>query len=81
MWNYKPRAASLAADITRALGFKSSLVEGEKGMFDVIVNGRTIFSKHKKDRFPESAEIIDILRNKYCAKDRLWTRLKKWFYF
>jgi selT/selW/selH-like putative selenoprotein len=36
---------------------------GERGVFDVVVDGRTIFSKHATHRFPEHAEIIRALRS------------------
>jgi hypothetical protein len=31
-------------------------------VFDVAVDGRTIFSKHASHRFPEDHEIIEALR-------------------
>lgn len=33
------------------------LVRGDGGVFDVEVDGRPIFSKHEKDRFPEYQEV------------------------
>jgi selT/selW/selH-like putative selenoprotein len=36
-------------------------VPGDRGVFDVIVDGRTIFSKHASHRFPEHREIIRAL--------------------
>ena len=30
---------------------------GSRGIFDVIVNGRTVFSKHEVGRFPEHDEV------------------------
>lgn len=32
------------------------------GVFDVEVDGTTIFSKHKENRFPEPNEIIALLQ-------------------
>ena len=37
------------------------LIEGTRGVFDVVVDGKLIFSKHEADRFPEHAEIIRFL--------------------
>jgi selT/selW/selH-like putative selenoprotein len=31
---------------------------GTVGQFDVIVDGRVIFSKHKVGRFPEEGEVL-----------------------
>jgi selT/selW/selH-like putative selenoprotein len=36
-------------------------VSGEKGQFDVVADGRLIFSKDQEDRFPEQEEIIRAL--------------------
>ncbi|MCY4028047.1 MAG: Rdx family protein [Acidobacteria bacterium] len=57
-----PRASSLAAEIEQAFGVQSELVEGTNGVFDVVVDGRTVFSKHDEQRFPEPGEIVDALR-------------------
>jgi selT/selW/selH-like putative selenoprotein len=40
---------------------QASLVKGGRGVFDVIVDGRTIFSKDQEDRFPDEDEILAIL--------------------
>jgi selT/selW/selH-like putative selenoprotein len=37
-------------------------VRGEGGVFDVLVDGRRIFSKHEAGRFPEEEEILAHLR-------------------
>jgi len=39
-------------------------VPGGRGAFNVIVDGRTIFSKHVEHRFPDHAEIIAALKSK-----------------
>jgi len=33
-------------------------VTGTPGQFDVVVDGRLIFSKHAEGRFPEEEEIL-----------------------
>lgn len=40
----------------------AQLIEGSRGVFDVAVDGKRIFSKHEVDRFPEPDEIIRALR-------------------
>lgn len=57
-----PKASSLAAEIEQAFGVASELVEGTNGVFDVVVDGRTVFSKYAEQRFPEPGEIVDALR-------------------
>ena len=38
------------------------LIQGRGGVFDVVVDGRRIFSKHEAGRFPEEPEILALLR-------------------
>ena len=45
----------------RKLGIDAELIEGEKGIFDVVADGVLIFSKHAEGRFPEEQEILDSL--------------------
>ena len=40
----------------------SELVQGADGIFDVLVDGEVIFSKHREKRFPEAPEILETLR-------------------
>jgi selT/selW/selH-like putative selenoprotein len=37
-------------------------VPGSRGAFDVLADGRLVFSKHASHRFPEHDEIIRSLR-------------------
>jgi selT/selW/selH-like putative selenoprotein len=41
---------------------QAELTPGERGVFDVVVDGRKIFSKHSTHRFPEADEIIRLLK-------------------
>ncbi len=36
----------------------ASLEPGTVGQFDVIVDGKLVFSKHKEGRFPDEEEIV-----------------------
>ncbi len=56
-----PQATSLAAAIVEKTGSEPELVRGDKGIFDVTVDGRLIFSKHETGRFPEHEEVLDQL--------------------
>jgi len=61
VWNYKPRAAGLAAAIKARRGSEASVVPGARGSFEVIVDGRKIFSKLDLGRFPTEDEILAAL--------------------
>lgn len=43
---------------------KSELVRGSDGIFDVLVDGERIFSKHETNRFPSEVEILAALRQR-----------------
>ncbi|HBG93390.1 MAG TPA: hypothetical protein DDX12_07995 [Nitrospiraceae bacterium] len=58
-----PQAAGLAARIEKELGYKSDLLPGSNGIFDVKVNENIIYSKHQTGRFPEEREIITLIKN------------------
>ena len=62
VWNYKPSAVSLAAELKASYGVDSELLSGEKGDFEVVVDGKTVFSKKKLSRFPEPGEVTETLR-------------------
>jgi len=52
----------LAADIEKALGVKSELIQGKGGVFEVTADGKKIFSKKELGRFPEEDEILGLLK-------------------
>jgi hypothetical protein len=47
--------------IERETGATTEIVEGDKGQFDVEVDGRLIFSKWETHRFPDDGEILAAL--------------------
>ena len=53
----------MAATIKGEVGVESELICGGGGIFDVVVDGEMIFSKHEVDRFPEPDEILSKLEN------------------
>ncbi len=53
----------MAANIKDETGVESELICGGGGIFDVVVDGDMIFSKHEVDRFPEPDEILSKLGN------------------
>ena len=53
----------MAATIQNENGVESELICGGGGIFDVVVDGEMIFSKHDMDRFPEEEEILSKIRS------------------
>lgn len=51
----------MAAEIKAARGIASELIRGDGGVFDVVVDGRIVFSKHDSGRYPELDEILEAL--------------------
>jgi Rdx family len=43
-------------------GFDARASEGAKSQYDVVADGRLVFSKEQEDRFPEPDEILELLR-------------------
>ena len=62
VWNYEPRAVGLAAELKNTLGLDTEIVSGERGDFEVTVDGEKVFSKHKLSRFPEPGEVLKIIK-------------------
>ena len=54
----------MAAELKQNFGAESTLVPGGGGVFDVSVDGKTIFSKKSVGRFPEPGEIVGMLQKK-----------------
>lgn len=48
----------MAAEIKNAFDVTSQMIEGRGGVFDVIVDGKKVYSKHETGRFPEDNEVI-----------------------
>ncbi len=45
------------------MGMGSELIPGGEGVFDVVVDRKTIFSKDQEGRFPEPGEILKLLED------------------
>ncbi len=48
----------MAAAIKAAKGIDATLTQGHKGVFDVIADGKVIYSKRNTGRFPEDDEVL-----------------------
>lgn len=42
-------------------GISATTTPGAKGQFDVVADGRLLFSKHAEGRFPDLDEILSLL--------------------
>ena len=60
-------AAGLAAELHESLNIELDLIAGEKGIFDVVADGKLIFSKYATERFPYLGELTEILRQEPCC--------------
>ena len=45
-------------EITQKLGLTATAIPGGKGQFDVLSEGRMVFSKQAEGRFPDPDEIL-----------------------
>ncbi|MFT7688578.1 MAG: selT/selW/selH-like putative selenoprotein [Candidatus Azotimanducaceae bacterium] len=53
----------MAAELESAFGVKSALFPEGKGIFNVLVDGKVVFSKYELNRFPKENEITHILKS------------------
>ena len=44
-----------------------TLVTGSKGVFDVVVDGRPLYSKYETGRHAEPGEVLALFRQQYAA--------------
>jgi len=47
--------------LNKQYGADVELVAGSGGVFEVVVNGKPIFSKRKLNRFPEANEVVGLI--------------------
>jgi hypothetical protein len=65
------RAASLAAEINATGEYEAGIAEGETSQFDVVVDGKLLFSKGDEGRYPTPEEILERLRSNASLHMRL----------
>ena len=53
----------MSSEIKELDARKCEFIGGGGGVFDVVVDGRLIFSKHQTGRFPEPGEIAGLVDN------------------
>jgi selenoprotein W-related protein len=52
------RLAQLVLD---RFGVTARLIPGSGGVFDIVADGKKIFSKHDEGRFPDEDDVLDEL--------------------
>jgi len=63
-WGYDKRAASLAEELRAELPNAAvELIASSGGVFEVVVDGRLVFSKKALGRFPEPGEVQRLIRS------------------
>ena len=68
MWNYLPDAERVSAELKEMKISDIELVPEGKGIFDVEIDGKLIFSKFQSGRFPDTGEIPGLISNKDSIK-------------
>ena len=61
-WHYYPQAASLSAHINSNVMDTCEIEGGEKGQFDIFLNGELFLSKEYMGRFPTKEDVDDMIR-------------------
>ena len=51
----------MAAELKDALSVETKLIEGSKGIFDVRVDGKLVYSKFKTHQFPAKGEVASLI--------------------
>ena len=52
----------MQAALREEFGVEARLIEGHDGVFDVILDGETIFCKFEEMRFPRKEEIMEAIK-------------------
>jgi len=65
VWNYEPRAASLAAEIRQRFPeAEVTLIPSRGGRFEVIRDGMPVYEKSKTGRHAKPGEVLSLLEKK-----------------
>ena len=62
VWNYYPRAASLAEKLQEHFSYPVELHKDRDGRFEIKFNDKLIFSKKRLARFPLEDEIVELIK-------------------
>jgi selenoprotein W-related protein len=48
--------------LKKEMGLQPELIKGRGGVFDVVADGKLVYSKHATGRFPEESEVVEAIR-------------------
>jgi predicted Rdx family selenoprotein len=51
-----------------------SLITGSKGVFDVVVDGKVLYSKHATGRHADPGEVLELFRKEYAQGIDIYER-------
>lgn len=54
----------MAEDLKNEFDAETDLVPGSNGIFDVILDNKTVFSKSKTRRFPDPGEVVKEIKRR-----------------
>ena len=60
-WGYYSQALRLREELQNKFSADVEILEGSGGVFEVELNGDSIFSKKESGRFPNENEVIDLI--------------------
>ncbi len=52
----------MAEELKKEFGAESNLIPGSGGVFDVMVDGKLVYSKFQQGRFPNPGEVASKLK-------------------
>ncbi|TDB38679.1 MAG: SelT/SelW/SelH family protein [Deltaproteobacteria bacterium] len=58
-----PRASRLEAELKKQFGAEVELIPGSGGIYEIMADGRLVFSKKAAGRFAEPEEIISLIQS------------------
>jgi len=58
-----PRASRLEAELKKQLAAEIELIPGSGGIYEIVADGRLVFSKQVAGRFAEPEEIISLIQS------------------
>ena len=79
-WDYEPQAASLAEELLKQFGAEATIIPGSHGIFDVVVDGKLVYSKFETGRFPNPGEVVENIQRKDSVR-RDWHERRSWMIY
>ena len=58
----------MAAKIKESLGVEPRLIPEGRGIFDVVVDGKLMFSKFETGTFPDNGQVVSLMLSNHGGK-------------